>query len=114
MSIPVIPGYTNGPDGIRLLDLWPRPEGCYPDELWPIDVLESVTPEPTGWLTVCEHFFTEERHGGRGCVLVAPEHGKAALGDTSWIGRDLGGFSVWQDFEGEQGFTPACRSASGT
>lgn len=111
VSIPVIPGYTNGPAGTRLFDLWPRPEGDFPDELWPVDVLESVTPEPTGWLTVCEHFFTGDRHGGRGCVLVTPEHGEAALGDTSWIGRDLGGFSVWHNFEGEQGFNTGLQAS---
>lgn len=99
----MIPGYIEGPAGIRLLGLWPRPDGDFPDELWPMDVLESVTPDPTAWLTVCEHFFTEDSHGGRGCVLVAPEHGRDALAGTSWIGRDLGGFSVWHNFEGERG-----------
>jgi hypothetical protein len=104
VSIPVIPGYIDGPTGTRLLDLWQRPDGDFPDELWPVDVLETVTPDPTGWLIVCEHYFTEDSHGGRGCVLVAPEHRGDALASTSWIGHDLGQFSVWDDFQGGHGF----------
>lgn len=102
--MPVIPGYTDTPRETRLVDLWQRPEGDFPSELWPIDLLETVTPNPTGWLTVCEHFFTKEQHGGRGCVLVADQQGHLVLGDTSWIGRDLGDFSVWESFKGESGF----------
>lgn len=99
MSIPVIPGFTEGPRGERLSEVWARPDGGFPDELWPLEVLESVMPEPTGWLTVCEHFFTDDAHGGRGCVLVQREHGGRAIADTAWIGRDLGQFSTWHDFE---------------
>ena len=101
----MIPGYIEGPARTRLVDIWQRPEGDFPDELWPVEVLASVTPDPTAWLTVCEHFFTEESHGGRGCVLVAPGDGTTALGSTGWIGDDLGGFSVWHNFDGEQGFS---------
>lgn len=104
MSIPVIPGFIEGPRGERLSELWARPDGDFPDELWPLAVLESVMPEPTGWLTVCEHFFTDDAHGGRGCVLVSREHGRRAIGDTSWIGRDLGQFSTWYDFEDNHGY----------
>lgn len=105
VSIPLIPGYIENPRGNRLADLWPRPEGAFPDELWPISVLETVTPEPTGWLTVCEHYFTDASHGGRGCVLVEPEQGEEALNDASWIGRDLGTFTVWEGPGDERGFS---------
>src|SRR5690606_33746418 len=54
LPVPVSPGYINGAAGARLFVLWPRPEGDFADERWPVDVLESVTHEPTGWLTVCE------------------------------------------------------------
>jgi hypothetical protein len=104
VSIPIIPGYTDPPTPGRLVDLWARPEGDYPDELWPSDELASVVREPTGWLTVCEHYSTEERSGGRGCVLVSPDDVDAALQNTSWIGRDLGTFSIWEGFEGDVGF----------
>lgn len=104
MSIPVIPGYIDGPTPTRLLDLWQRPVGEYPDELWPTTVLGAVTPDPTGWLTVCEHYTTPTGHGGQGCVLVVPDDGAAALTDTGWLGHDLGNFSVWYNFEGEHGF----------
>lgn len=104
MSIPIIPGYIDGPQPARLADLWARPDGDFPDELWPLEVLGSVMPEPTGWLTVCEHFFTDYAHGGRGCVLVTQEHGQQAVADTTWIGRELGQFGVWHDFEGNDGY----------
>jgi hypothetical protein len=104
MSIPVIPGYIEGPKSDRLSELWARPDGAFPDDLWPVEILESVTPEPTGWLTVCEHFFTEEAHGGRGCVLVASDHRNEAIADTSWIGRGLGEFGTWYDYEDNHGY----------
>lgn len=104
MSIPEIPGYIEGPKPERLSELWARPEGDFPDELWPVEILESVLSEPTGWLTVCEHFFTDEAHGGRGCVLIASEHRRRAIAGTDWIGRGLGGFSTWYDFEDNHGY----------
>lgn len=100
----MIPGFLEGTPPTRLLDLWPRPSGDFPDELWPSDLLATIRPDPTGWLLVCEHHFAEESHGGTGCVLVAPEHRTDALGGISWIGRGLGQFSVWSDFEGNSSF----------
>lgn len=93
MSIPIIPGHTDGGAPTSLLDLWARPTGNYPDELWPADVLEQVVRHPTGWLTVCEHYSTDAGRGGRGCVLTAPGDTEAALAATSWIGHGLGSFS---------------------
>jgi hypothetical protein len=104
VSTPIIPGYIDGPTPATLADLWPRPTGDYPDDLWPIDVLESVLPEPTGWLTVCEHYSTQQGHGGRGCVLVHPASIPESLADATWSGRDLGTFSVWESFDGSSGF----------
>ncbi len=110
VSIPIIPGYIDGPTPGRLVDLWTQPTGDYPDELWPVDVLASIVHEPTGWLTVCEHHSTEELNGGRGCVLVAPDHVGSTLEHTGWIGRGLGTFSIWEDFEGHSGFDAGLRS----
>jgi hypothetical protein len=110
VSTPIVPGYLDELPPTRLVDLWPRPPGDYPDELWPLDVLELVVPEPTGWLTVCEHYSTERRHGGRGCVLTASEGVAAALTDTAWIGHDLGTFSVWEDLKGGSGFKAGLRA----
>lgn len=104
MSIPIVPGYIEPPGPPSLLDLWQRPEGSYPDELWPQDVLRTITHEPVGWLTVCEHYFTPAGHGGRGCVLTAPGGAERILsGGTSWIGRDLGTFSAWEGPGGTTG-----------
>jgi len=97
MSVPSIPGYLEHPAHSTLVDLWPRPVGAFPNELWPIDHLRIVSNNPSGWLTIREHFFTDAKHGGTGCVLVRPEDSGAALDKTSWIGRDLGAASVWGD-----------------
>lgn len=105
VSTPIVPGYIERPGPTSLLDLWPRPAGEYPDELWPEDVLRSVVNEPTGWLTVCEHYFTPDGHGGRGCVLAPPEDAHAVLsGGTGWVGHGLGTFSIWEGPDGETGF----------
>jgi hypothetical protein len=93
--MPMIPGYTDGPRGDTLADFWQRPAGDYPSELWLDDDMRTVTPNPTGWLVIEEHFFTEGKHGGRGCVLVGSDQAAAALDSTSWLGRDLGKFGVW-------------------
>jgi hypothetical protein len=103
MSRPSIPGYLEPPVRGTLADLWPRPTGDFPDELWPIDNLRVTSNSPTGWLTVEEHFFAEAKHGGTGCVLVKPEQSAAALKDTVWIGQDLGRVSIWNDDRFENG-----------
>lgn len=97
MSIPRIPGFTGRREDGTLGDLWASPDGDFPEELWPGDVLASISSRPTGWLVVEEHFFTKERHGGTGCVLCAPRDADAALEHDSWIGRDLGEVGVWDD-----------------
>lgn len=105
MSMPSIPGYTDRPNRDTLADLWQRPAGDYPSGLWLKDDLLTVTANPTGWLTVAEHFFTEAKHGGRGCVLVDVEHAAAALESTTWLGHDLGKFGVWDSGQIDSGLS---------
>lgn len=105
VSIPEIPGYLANTTRSSLAESWTRPGGSYPDELWPIDVLRSITPDPTGWLVISEHYFTDDRDGGRGCVLVHPDDAQAAIAGTSWCGEDLGNASVWSSAE-DRGFEP--------
>ena len=97
MSMPSIPGYLEPPKRDTLADLWLKPAGDYPDELWLVDDLHTVTNSPSGWLIVEEHFFTEAKHGGRGCVLVDAAQPTAALKATMWIGRGLGNIWIWDD-----------------
>jgi hypothetical protein len=94
VSVPSIPGFLNPPSRETLADLWQRPAGAFPDELWPIDNLRAISKAPTGWLTVVEHYFTDAKHGGTGCVLVKVDDSTNALADTTWIGRDLGTVSI--------------------
>lgn len=104
MSIPQIPGYTPGDGGTNLSTTWGRPVGGYPAALWPGDRLNDIDLNPSGWVVVEEHFYTQNEHGGRGCVLVEAGSDEAALGDTTWIGRELGGFSIWSSPSGESGY----------
>jgi hypothetical protein len=94
MSVPSIPGFIERPRAVTLADLWPRPAGDFPDELWPLGDLGTVTNGPIGWLTVEEHFFTDGKHGGAGCVLVDSGRSEEALTETAWIGRDVGNVSI--------------------
>lgn len=103
MSVPRIPGFIEQPDGDTLADLWARPDGEFPEELWPEDVLASVSSRPTGWLVVAEHFYSKERHGGAGCVLVAPEDVDRVLEQDTWIGHELGDVGIWNDGRFEAG-----------
>lgn len=95
MSMPVIPGYTNPDPPGRLADLWPEPAGV-PSGLWPEAELQQADRTPVGWLAVVEHYFSDAKHGGIGCVLV-PEDADviSLLEDTSWLGRDLGTVGIW-------------------
>jgi len=104
MSIPQIPGYTIGDGGTSLTTMWSRPVGGYPAALWPSDRLNGIDSSPSGWVVVEEHFFTPSEHGGRGCVLVDAGTEEDALRDTTWIGRELGGFSVWSSPSGDGGY----------
>jgi hypothetical protein len=59
MSMPSISGYMDKPTQDTLADLWQRPVGNYPSELWLEDDLRTVTANPAGWV----QFF---RRGNRG------------------------------------------------
>jgi len=97
VSAPSIPGFTESPASDTLAALWTRPTEPFPESLWPADRLQRITRNPTGWLRVVEHFFTEEMHGGLGCVLVPRGSATKALADTSWVGSDLGQVGIWGD-----------------
>ncbi|MGH3871310.1 MAG: hypothetical protein ACRDSR_07310 [Pseudonocardiaceae bacterium] len=103
MSTPSIPGYIERPKRDTLADLWQRPIGDYPSELWLEGDLRTITANPTGWLVIEEHFFTDAKHGGRGCVLINSEQAAAALEKTTWLGRDLGKFGVWDSGQIDNG-----------
>ncbi len=105
MSMPSIPGYMDKPQGGTLADLWQRPDGDYPGELWLEADLKTITPNPAGWLVVEEHFFNEDKHGGRGCVLVDREHAAAALESSAGHGSDVGKFVEWGSGEFTNGLT---------
>jgi hypothetical protein len=113
VSVPQIPGYTASRGETNLLSLWGQPEGAYPKALWPRRHLNDIDPNPSGWVTVDEHFFTKDEHGGRGCVLVDVGSEDAALRDTSWTGRDLGEFNVWSSPGGENGYANGLASDRG-
>ena len=102
--IPQIPGYSGGDQNTNLSSLWDRPAGGFPEALWPTPRLADIDPSPNGWLVVEEHFFAPEEHGGRGCVFVAAGSEEAALEDTTWVGRELGDFSVSSKPGGESGY----------
>jgi len=101
MSIPSIPGFTS-PGTPSLGDLWKGPNDL-PDGLWPGDALALVVRDPTEWLTVSEDYFTDERHGGRDCVLVPSGTLSESLEALPWIGRDLGEFAIWSTGEVDEG-----------
>ncbi|WP_345207812.1 hypothetical protein [Fodinibacter luteus] len=104
MSIPVIPGYTAGPERTNLATSWKRPPGEYPEQLWPQDYLVGIDPDPSSWLVVEENAHGVANQCGRGCVLIHQGREDSALADTTWVGRDLGDFGVWSTSDGEAGY----------
>jgi hypothetical protein len=104
MNMPVIRGYLEQPHGTTLAELWHQPEAL-PPELWPLRELQQVTSGPKGWLTLAEHFYRDERHGGRGCVLIRPDGEEKALREVRWIGRDLGNVEIFDKRGFEDGLT---------
>jgi hypothetical protein len=105
MSTPHIPGYTTAMHRRTLATEWQRPSGDFPPELWPLNELQRIMPEPTDWVVVEEHFFTEEKHGGTSSILVGIDQTEAALQSDSWSGRHLGDVSIWDDSRFEDGLT---------
>jgi hypothetical protein len=111
VSFPRIPGFTAaGDDGFNLSNAWDRPEGVYPEALWPRQRLGEIESNPSGWVTLEQHFFTQQEHGGRGCVLIDVSDHVNALRDTSWLGRDLGEFCVWSSPHEDNGFNDGLAS----
>ncbi|THV22084.1 hypothetical protein [Glycomyces paridis] len=106
MSMPVIRGYLERPDGTTLAELWGKPSSVLP-ELWPQHELQQMTSVPTGWITVEERFTTEEGRGGRGCVLIERAAGEDVLKQFRWIGGDLGDVSIFDERGFEDGLTAA-------
>jgi hypothetical protein len=105
MSTPQIPGYTAAASQHTLADEWSLPEGEYPEVLWPEAVLRRISPEPFEWLTIEEHFFNDERHGGTSCVLIDEAEIESALEDVTWLGSDLGDVGIWGDGTFEDGLS---------
>lgn len=103
----MIPGYIHDTFTNTLADDWPKPAAELPARLWPAQALYSISPDPMGWLTVEEQYFTPNEQGGKGCVLISPENHASALQDTSWIGRTLGNVGVWSDGTFVNGLTSA-------
>ena len=104
MSTPQIPGYTASTPRRTLADEW-LPDGDYPEVLWPEAVVRQISPEPFEWLTIVEHFFNDDRHGGTSCVLVDGADIESALGDVTWLGSDLGDVGIWGDGTFEDGLS---------
>ena len=100
MSTPRIPGFSTDDRPESLAELWERPSGEYPAELWPEDMLREIIVAPTEWIRIEEHYFEDYRHGGRGAVLVGAADAPQALSGESWIGRGLGATGSGTDRDG--------------
>lgn len=102
MSQPVVPGFL-GPQAQRTLEqLWARPSGTH-DALWPTQRLRTVNPSPTDWVTVEEHYSSDQEDDEVHCVLVPAINAPAALETDGWIGRHVGEVNVWADGRYEEG-----------
>jgi len=97
VSTPRIPGFNAGVPK-SLVTEWQKPEGDYPDELWPVNVLARVQPDPTGWVIVAEDFHRDDLHGGTHAILSNAAGVEAAFRETTWAGRDLGNAGVITSF----------------
>lgn len=106
IHVPRIPGYELTDAASTLASAWTRPRGEYPEELWPITLLRRVTPEPTGWLIVEEHFHRDDMYGGTHCVLADPGSQERVLRSTGWSGQHtIGEIELWSDGRFSDGLT---------
>lgn len=108
MHIPSIPGYEVHDGPPTLGRLWAPPSGAYPANLWPAAELLRISPDPTGWLTVEEHFHrSDDMYGGTHSVLIDAEFREPVLqSGTHWSGRsDIGKVEVWSDGRFSDGLT---------
>jgi hypothetical protein len=110
VHIPSIPGYEVHDGPLTLGRIWAPPAGDYPASLWPATELLRIRPDPTGWLTVEEHFHrSDDMYGGTHSVLIDPEFREHVLhSGTHWSGRsDIGKVEVWSDGSFSDGLTAA-------
>lgn len=108
MHIPSIPGYEIGDSPPTLGHLWNRPGGDYPVGLWPEEELLRICPDPTGWLTIEEHFHRSgDMYGGTHSILIDGRFREHVLqSGTQWSGlNDLGEVEVWSDGTFSDGLT---------
>lgn len=108
MHIPSIPGYEVHDGPPTLGRLWARPDGNYPVMLWPSAELLRICPDPTGWLTIEEHFHrSDDMYGGTHSVLIDAAFREHVLqSGTHWSGRsDVGKVEVWSDGTFSDGLT---------
>lgn len=115
MHIPSIPGYEVHDGPPTLGRLWTRPDGDYPAGLWPSAELLRICPNPTGWLTIEEHFHrSDDMYGGTHCVLIdAGSRDHVLQSGTHWSGQgDIGKVEVWSDGTFSDGLT-ASRDGEG-
>jgi hypothetical protein len=108
VHIPSVPGYEvhDGPPSLGRV--WTRPDGGYPVQLWPEAELLSIRPDPTGWLTIEEHFHrSDDMYGSTHCVLIdAGSRDHVLQSGTHWSGRsDIGMIEVWSDGTFSDGLT---------
>lgn len=103
---PRIPGFELSDAAPTLATEWPRPAGDYPDALWPVTSLRRVTPEPTGWLIVEEHFHRDDMYGGTHSVLARPGAQDRVFRSTAWSGHhSIGDIELWNDGRFTDGLT---------
>jgi len=106
IRMPRIPGYELTDVAPSLAVAWPRPEGEYPEELWPIALLRRITSEPTGWLIIEEHFHRDDMYGSTHCVLADPGARERVLEGRGWSGRhSIGEIELWSDGRFSDGLT---------
>lgn len=108
VRIPSIPSYEVHDGPPTLGRLWARPDGDYPVGLWPRAELLRICPDPTGWLTIEEHFHrSDDMYGGTHSVLIDAAFREHVLqSGTHWSGRsDVGKVEVWSDGTFSDGLT---------
>jgi hypothetical protein len=115
VHIPSIPGYELHDGPPTLGRIWSPPKGRYPAVLWPESELLRICPDPTGWLTIEEHFHRAgDMYGGTHSVLIDVGVREDVLkSGTHWSGRsDVGKVEVWNDGSFSDGLT-ASRNGDG-
>jgi hypothetical protein len=115
VHIPSIPGYELHDGPPTLGRIWSPPEGSYPAVLWPESELLRISPDPTGWLTIEEHFHRDDMYGGTLSILSdASVRDDVVRSGTHWSGRsDVGKVEVWTDGRFSDGLTASRNGDSG-